>query len=328
MRRVFYAGKDRSVHFRLTQPGDFQAALAFVPLAYRYAPRVRDALPELWSSLLRSGQLTSGVVEDPTATPGHQVLGVGLSVFVKDAFADEVLARPRPYLNAHLHELLLAGDAPVLSQREIAAQNAGSGLTLLPLHFCTNSLDVSVPDVLRALTAGQELFRILHSGYRVNRVVKEVVNVDLCRFMLSTGMLLATDYADQLPTLGLGALPESERPYLLTIRSSEMPLGSPMAAMFLAAPTRFAFSPAEQRVLLCALLRETDEEIARDLGLAQDTVRKHWKSAFQRVQSQIPGFFADNGDSHLEFNGNGRGREKRRYLLRHLQMHMEELRPN
>lgn len=316
------------MHFRFTQPDDFHAALALVPLAYRYAPRVRDALPGLWSSLLQSGRLISGVVEDPTAAPGHQVLGVGLSVFVKDAFADAVLAQPRPYLNARPHDLLLAGDAPILSQREIAAQNAGSGLTLLPLHFCTASLDVSVPDVLRTLTAGQELFRILHSGFRVNRVVKEVVNVDLCRFMLSTGMLMATDYADQLPTLGPGALPESERPYLLTIRRSEMPLGSPMAAMFLAAPACFAFSPAEQRVLLCALLRETDEEIAHDLGLAQDTIRKHWKSAFQRVQSHTPGFFADNGGSRPELNGNGRGREKRRYLLRHLQMHMEELRPN
>jgi hypothetical protein len=316
------------LHFRFTRPDDFNAALAFVPPGYRYRPTVRKALPEIWTTLLQSGQLISGVVEDPAAPAGHQVLGVGLSVFVRDAFADDVLAHPRPYLNARLHDLFVAGDSPILTRSEIASQNAGSGLTLLPLHFSTASLDVRIPAVLRTLTAAQELFRVLHAGFRVNRVVKEVVNIDLCRFMQSTGMLLVNDYAGQQVEFGLDALPESERPYLLAIRHSEMPLGSPMSAMFLVAPTRFAFSPAEQRVLLCALLRETDDDIARDLGLSQETIRKHWRSIFQRVATKLPGFFVDGDDGQHEHQGNGRGREKRRFLLRYLQLHMEELRPN
>lgn len=312
------------MRFRLTQPEDFAAALAFLPRAFCYSPTLLDALPDIWSELLRSGRLISGVVEELSAPPGKQLLGVGLSVFVSDAFADDILVNPRPYANARLHDMLLAGHSLVLNPREIAQHNLNGGLNLMPLHFCTASLNFRDPQVMRILSAAQELFRIMHAGYRVKRIVKDVVNIDLCRFMQATGMNLVCDYASAYPELGLDSLPESERPYLLSIRHDEMPLGSAMSMMFLTSPVRFRFTPAEQRVLLCALLRETDEDIAHDLALSHDTVRKHWKSIFQRVQMVAPEFFP--GDEEDKSNGNGRGREKRRHLLRYLQMHMEELR--
>jgi hypothetical protein len=314
------------LRFRLAKPTDFQAAQSFVPRAYRYSPEVLGMLPDLWAKLHGNGELISAVVEDSTAAPGQQVRGVGLSVFIEDDFADQLLARPSPYVNARLHEMLIAGESPILCAREIARRNANGGLTLLPLHFCTASVNIEDQDVLRTLSAAQELFRVMHAGFKVKRVIKDVVNLDLCRFMQSVGMQLACDYASQFPALGLDSVPESERPYLLAIRHDEMPLGSAMSMMFLVAPVRFRFSPAEQRVLLCSLLRVTDADIAADLGLSPDTVRKHWKSITQRVLEVDPHFFPENEDAG---NGeNGRGRQKRRHLLNYVQMHMEELRPH
>ncbi len=312
------------MHFRLTQPEDLPIARAFVPPAYRYSPAVHAALPDIWRALLQSGQLTSAVLESGN-NGSARVLGVGLSVFVSDAFAEACLAHPVPYLNNRLHEMILAGSSPLLDAKAIAAANQGDGLNLLPLHFCTASVDIEDPAVLPVLSAAQDLFRLMHAGFRVKRVIKEVVNLNLCRFMQSTGMKLACDYARDLPAPELAALPDTERPYLLSVQREDMPLGSPLSLMFLPAPARFRFSRAERKLLMCALLRDSDEELARDLGLSQDTLRKHWKSIFQRVIAVDPWFFPlDDGD---KLDGGQRGRGKRRHLLRHLHQHMQELRP-
>jgi hypothetical protein len=309
------------MRFRLTRPDDFVLARDFVPAAYRYGTEVRDALPAIWTGLLQAAQLNTAVLEDPSLPHKDRLRGVGLSVFVTDEFADDVLRSRAPYLNARLHEMIRAGRSPVLTQREIAKANTNGGLTLLPLHFATPSVDCGDPVVMRTLTAAQDLFRLVHAGYRIKRIVKEVVDVNLCTFMQSAGMRLVTDYADTPAADRLRGVPPHERPYLLAIDHADLPLGTSMSMMFITGEVRFCFSPAEQKVLLCALLHETDEDIADDLGLSLDTLRKHWRSIYQRVLFVDPLFFPDQPRE------NGRGRGKRRRLLRHLLMHMEELRP-
>jgi hypothetical protein len=306
------------VRFRLTRPEDLTAACDFAPAAYRYSPAVRKALPAIWGDWLQAGQLNTAAIEDPDLPAGQQLRGVGLSVFVTEAFADDVLASRTPYVNARLHDMVRAGQSPVLTRRQIAEANTNGGLTLLPLHFATPSLDIADPIVMRTLAVAQDLFRLVHAGYRIRRIVKEVVNVHLCQFMQSTGMRLLTDYSDRP---ALEAVRPEERPYLLAIDHADLPLGSAMSLMFVAGEARFRFSPAERKLLQCALLYESDEEIAADLGLSLDTLRKHWRSIYQRVLVVDPAFFPDEPEK------NGRGRGKRRRLLHYLNQHMEELRP-
>lgn len=309
------------MRFRLTKPSDLVLARDLIPAAYRYAPPVRDALPRIWTEMLKAGQLNTALVEDPALTPDERVRGVGLSVFVRDRFADEALAAPTPYLNARLHDLIVAGRSPVLTRREIAEANANGGLTLMPLHFATRSLDVGIPYVLRTLTAAQDLFRLVHAGFHVRRVIKEVVNIDLCRFMQSSGMRLITDYGDTAAAERLRGVNPHQRPYLLAAEHAEFALGTTMSMMFIVGDARFRFSPAEQRVLQCALLHEHDDDVAADLGISLDTLHKHWRSIYRRVQFTDPAFFPDEPERDR------RGRGKRRHLLRYLTLHMEELRP-
>jgi hypothetical protein len=307
------------MRFRLTQPNDFGAARDLVPAGYRYSSKTREALPRIWTELLRAGALNTAVVEDPALPQPERLRGVGLSVFVTDDFADEALRLREPYLNARLHEMILGGRSPVLTQAEIAKGNTNGGLTLMPLHFATRSLDIGIPDVMRTLTAAQDLFRLVHAGCRVKRVIKDVVNIDLCRFMQSSGMRLVTDYKGALPDSA--DLDPHQRPYLLAAEHAELALGTTMSMMFITGEVRFRFSPAEQRLLQCALYHEHDEDVAADLVISLDTLRKHWRSIYQRVQFADPLFFPDEPDR------NGRGRGKRRHLLRYLTLHMEELRP-
>ena len=281
------------MRFRLTRPEDFCVARNFVPAAYCYAPEIREALPAIWAALDEAGQLNTAVVEDPALPAQARVRGVGLSVFVDDCFADAALASPIPYLNARLHELIRAGRSPVLDRRRIADANRGEGLTLMPLHFAAPSFDTADPEVMRTLSAAHDLFRIVHAGYRVKRIVKEVVGIDLCRYMVASGMHLRTDYRDLASGARLAGLGPDRRPYLLAVEHCELPVGSFHSMMFISGEARFRFSPAEQKLLLCALLHETDEDIAADAGLTLDTLRKHWRSIYQRVLFVDPLFFPD-----------------------------------
>jgi hypothetical protein len=309
------------MRFRLARPEDFEIARGFIPLAYRYSPAMLEGLPAIWSALLGSEQLITAVIEDPGLPAPQRVRGVGLSVFVDETFADTVLADPVPYLNARLHEMLAGGRSPILTHAQMVAANTGRGLTLLPLHFATPSIDVSDPGVLRLLAAAQDMFRMVHAGYRVRRVIKEVVNIGLAQFMESSGMRLFSDFLDTPAAGGIMKLAASERPYLLAADHSNFPLGSALSMMFNTGEARFGFSPAEQKLLQWALMYDRDEEIARDLKMSLDAVRKHWRSICERVQRVEPLFFAE------EPREGSRGRGKRRHLLQYLLTHMEELRP-
>lgn len=306
------------MRYRATKPADLRIARDFLPAGYRYSPELRDALPQIWERLLRSGQLNSMVLEGPDQC----VLGMGLSMFVADYFAERELAAPRPYLNARLHEMIRAGHSPVLDQRAIAKGNSEPGLTLMPLHFCTASFDTSDPEIIRILLAAQDTFRITHAGFRVKRMLKEVVGINLCRYMVSCGMNLHCDHASDAKIRGLA---EDEHPYLLAVNHAEMPLGSTLSTMFAPTSRRFHFSPAEQKLLRSAILLEADEDIAAELNLSRDTLRKQWRSIYERVRHVDPLFFPE--DAVLAQDDGVRGRGKRRHLLQYLQLYMEELRP-
>lgn len=312
------------MRYRLTQPKDLLIAQSLLPSAYRYSSTTFDALASIWKEWLISRQLIGAVIEQSEPNLPDQVLGIGLSVFVTDAFVDNLLSAPVPYLNARLHDMILAGESPVLTANQIAKDNLGDGLNLIPLHFLTP--DEMIHDSAKKLSASQDLFRIMHGGFKVKRIIKEVVNSFHCQLMQNTGLKLMCDYALSHPEYGLEKLPVEERPYLLTLSYEEMPIGGPMWVMFTTTPVRFFFSPAEQRLLLCAILRDSDKGIASDLCLSEDTIRKHWKSIFQRVLDVDASFFLE--ESQPKVIEGTRGRGKRRYLLRYLQQHMAELRPH
>lgn len=311
------------MRFRMTQAADFSNVLEMMPPSYRYSPEILKNIPKLWTNLLRDGSLLTVVFED---TASGEMLGMGVSAFLNDDFVDEQLANPTPYVNKRIHEMLMAGNSPILSANEIGEANGNSGVNLMPMHFFTPPPDFSNPETLKVLAAAKDLFRIMHAGFNIKRILYEVVDINLMRAMQAAGLTLLSDYADADPGFGLEKVPEEIRPYLLYASHEDLPMGSDIALMFIKSPVHFHFTPAEQKILLCAMLRENDEEIASDLHIAPDTVRKHWKSIFQRVQDSNPTFFEDGSESKA--NEGTRGRGKRRQLLRYLQLHMEELRPH
>src|SRR5687768_3068008 len=98
------------MYFRLVRPEDFSSCTALLSPAFKVSPRIRAALPVLWSRLLTAGQLNGGVVIDPGANGAQSIAAFGMSAFVDDAFVEDHAAAPRPYLSARIYQRLLSGD--------------------------------------------------------------------------------------------------------------------------------------------------------------------------------------------------------------------------
>jgi DNA-binding CsgD family transcriptional regulator len=95
-----------------------------------------------------------------------------------------------------------------------------------------------------------------------------------------------------------------------------------LSSLFHPPSPQIGFSPSEQRVLVHALLNQSDAEIARRLGLSLDAVKKVWRRIYDRVSRRLPYLVADERKS-----GRGRSSEKRRHVLEHVRAHPEEVRP-
>jgi hypothetical protein len=304
--------------FRAMRAGDVDDCVALIPAATGIDATLKSSLPTLWRELLREERVNGGVVVDAPAS--DRVLAFGLTAFVDDAFIAEYVAEPRPWLAALLYEGVQSRHGVLLAPSDVRTANAAGALNLVILHFCLG-VDLGTPEGQATVAAAEAGFRLTNVGHRVRRVLQEgYTPVD--RMMLgSAGLRLKCDYAGQV-----GGLSENGRPFLMGLFSEDPEsrlLGTAAASLFQYSEPRFFFSLGEQRVLTRAVLDESDEEIARELGLSMAAVRKTWRRVYDRVDDTDPELWVANVDK----TESTRGKEKRRSLIRYLRYHLEELRP-
>jgi DNA-binding CsgD family transcriptional regulator len=100
---------------------------------------------------------------------------------------------------------------------------------------------------------------------------------------------------------------------------------SSIGSLFHYDPPRFGFSGSEQRLLISALAGGTDEELSSDLGISLSTVKKTWRSVYDRVSACLSDLIP--GNSRPGGEASKRGRDKKQHLLTYLREHPQELRP-
>ena len=308
---------------RFTRQSHLPACASLIHPGLAPPDRLRARLPSIWGRLLEKEQMISLVIEDPGASGFRAVVGFGMSVFASDAFLAAYLAAPHPHLAARIYEELEAGRSPILSIEQIRQANSTSGLSLIVLHFGQREIDPRDPETMAALAMAHQSFRLAHEGYRINRVLHEACG-DQLEVLRAGGHLVKSDFA-----AAYGSKPPTpeRRSWLCGLyrddRETWLP-GATLAFLFRPLQVKFGFTAAEQRILLRALVEEvSDEEIAADLGVSVDAVKKLWRSVYHRVSAAESGIFGRHNDD----NRSTRGRERRRHLLAYLQSHLEELRP-
>lgn len=307
-------------------PENLAGALALLPPGLPFSPDLRAGLPDLWRQLLSRGQLHGMAIEDAARPPGQRVVGLGLSGFLDVDFADRFARQPFPYATTAIYETERRGDRVLLTETELAAPNADGSLTLFVLHY-GQAVWFDDPQGLAILAMGHAAFRFAHEGYGIARVFQEAYGPQR-DFLRAGGFLLKSDYA-AWHDAAAPTPPPDQRPYLMGLDRNDpesvLP-GTTVSFLFQRRPARFGFSPAEQRVLLSALVVESDPHIAERLQLSPNTLKSTWRSIYDRIQRIDP---ALAGDDHAtpRVEVATRGREKRRRLLEYLRLHMEELRP-
>jgi hypothetical protein len=311
--------------FRRGMARDVPYCLELLPEGTRLDAEIRRQLPELWKRLLATEASTLTIVEDMERGYPDNIEGFGLSVFVTDAFAHGFGAAPQPYLSALLYSRMLAGEQIVLTSEELTAANTTTGINVVVLHFGLRHADLDEPRTAHALAAGSAGFFFFHSGFRINSMTNEVYGEQQRRYMQSGGFRLAKDWREERPADFSEHSPE-QYPCLFMLQREWVAAGAvnPLSQLFFSPAPRILFPAIERHILERALLNEPDSEIAANLGLSSETVKKTWASIYQRVGKRAPYLMPP---AELSLSGR-RGPEKRRHLLGYLRMHLEELRPS
>ena len=316
------------MYFRLFRSSDLPVCAPLVEPGFKVSAALRAALPALWQRLFVGEQLHGGVVVDPDLSGPESIVAFSMGVFVDDAFVTDYLRAPSPYPAALVYEHILAGRSPVLATKDVAASNSSGNLNLLILHFRIRHPTLDDDRARAVLTLFQSSFRLSYEGYHMKRVLQEAYGAEQLPFFTAGGFLLKSDYASHAEQGGVQTPPGEPRPYLMGVYRDDPHtryLGAQVSYLFQHVEPRFHFSAAEQRVLLRALMDESDEAISDTLAISHDAVKKTWRRIHDRVVDVVataPDLFDDLVDADAT-----RGKETRRRLLHYLRYHLEELRP-
>jgi DNA-binding CsgD family transcriptional regulator len=283
-------------------------------------------LPAFWQRLIETNSLAGfALLENDESPAGDHRAGFAMSAFARSEFVQSLWDRPVPYFVSALLEHERHGNSALLTFDEVRAANSGAGLHLVVLHTVFRHRDLAHAETRRLIPVIGYAFFHAHAGYRLLSITAEYYGEQLRDFMQAGGYRVVDDFASE------ARLRDSAfRPVLVRrLREDASLAPHDPAALHLFHPEspRFFFTPAEQRVLLQAVLGASDRRIAAELDLSTETIRTVWDSVYTRVSRTSATLLSGASGEFGDVTSGARGTEKRRELLEYLRQHMEELRP-
>ena len=276
----------------------------------------KRAALRVWNELLSSPSFLGMVIESEPPIAGHRIVGCGLGVFVSPHFADQEIADPRPGLNARIVASCEAGQTVVMNYEDLGLGNATNGVDFVNMYGTWREEVSTQQDLSEVQALMTTSFLETHAGYRLNRVLKEVIGVSRMGFARATGIWRV-----------VAQFPETDSALFKVISREiafEMPY-SAAAVMYNYREPVLGLAKADQQLLIAALKGGTDTELARQLGVSLTSVKKGCLSVFARfedVRPELPDNFASKTADHPR-----RGPQKRHHVLSYVRVHPQELRP-
>jgi len=291
---------------------DLAEARALLPGWLAMDAGLRAELPRLWTRLLGQPGFSADLIEDLSRPPGERIVGLGMSVALDAGWQARMRDDPPMHAGAAWYRDFLDGRTAPLDDRALGRANAAGEVVMLVLHYAQAAIDPTRSDVQQVLIAAMQLFRVAMGGLQLRAVWQEALG--------EGGDYLQGMGLKRRSTRGPG------RPDLYGLDRDEaarMFPGPPARDVFQFVPPVLGFSAAERRVLRLAVAEMADPEVADEIGVTGHTLKKVWKSVFQRAGDALPDLF----EAGAPEPGGTRGPEKRRHLLQYLRQHPEELRP-
>lgn len=252
-------------------------------------------------------------------TDGDVPLACGASVFLDDAWASRYSEAPAPALPLCLAEAFLSGHTPILDNRGLAAANAGAGAALAAWgqgYRRTRATEPCEPLILAALIRE---FLHAHQGYRITRIVNQVIgepNIQVLLLAAPFSLRHRMEFVSEDGTRTPSAL------FDIT-RAEAGQHCSPLLPAFLYNPPRLFFTPAEKALLRAAMRGEPDLALAQRLGVQVSAVKARWARIYHRTARYMPDLVAPTPHAPRH----SRGAQIRHRLLEFLRNNPSELTP-
>jgi hypothetical protein len=277
-----------------------------------------------WKKLVKSASFKSVVIEAEQPIAGNRIVAFGSSVFVSRQFAEDEIANPRPGLNERIIASLDSGYPVILTDDELREQNSYGGLNMVVLFTSWRreglTLDQIAAIKLDLAVAGVERF----SGYRLERMMLEAMDETDVEYIESTGVYeMIGNFESSSASNSVNGWAPRRGLFVIDKVSAKSTVGSVAAIVFHFTPPIFRFRRGEQQLLVAALGGLTDPELAEELEVKIEALKKRWASIYARVAEIMPNLLpqSDNDPDQK------RGPQKRHHLLAYLRHHPEELRP-
>jgi hypothetical protein len=270
----------------------------------------RDRAIAIWRELLGYRGFNSCVVESPDF-PGR-ILAFGASVFVTPAFATEEIERPRPGLNSRVMASIANGASVLRSEADLYDTRADEPLDVLLLNGMWIAEGLSAEQLGNVQMTLAFSFVDCHLGYRLNRLFVENVGKAQRENHENSGVWKITQ-----------RFPDSERALsVMTRKDAYSVSGSIGALLFQYEEPKLGLRESEKHLLVEALTRRSDVELAKAMNLSPATIKKRWQALFERIADTHPEMLPEkNGGTE------SRGPQKRHHILTYVRAHPQELRP-
>jgi hypothetical protein len=313
--------------FRRTRRVDLPACLPLISDRALYDEDALRHLASMWNEIIARGIGESAVVFE--RGPAERIVAFGMSVFIERSYADQLAARPEPFIAREMLRCWRAGRAPFLDESGVARATASDGVDLLVLHQgFAEPWDAGAMGEVRLELA--QAFLGTHAGLRFRSFTHEMypnaAEGDAATFgspshraAIAGGFIIRAAFEPNLSrpepaTFVIGITRDEAR---------QQPGHYAPDVMFgWDDRPRYGLDAASRRILKLALDGATDETIAEDLYLSVGAVKKRWRAMFERIETIDPNVFRSADGS-----GGRRGAELRRHVVRFVRNHPEELYP-
>jgi DNA-binding CsgD family transcriptional regulator len=273
----------------------------------------RKLTPALMVKLIQEKAI-SGLLIEKSHSSGNlskaQLVTLGISAAIDLATAQHYLDQPpTDSIVDVLYEREIQNKPVFLRPTEVALANAGDGLALIPLHYSAPPGDPTSADVQESVMLIQSSFRYHNGGNHCRLLLHPSPSNTLSKESLIAQGFKPVGDGSHLLTFDLAMLKSLPFHPFSCLQRNKLPI--------------FGFTAGEQDLLMLALFGRSDVDIAEDLHITRETVRKRWRAIYQRI--------SDHPEEHLFPNlgmsETTRGPEKKSVVLRYLDSNLMEIRP-
>ena len=255
------------------------------------------------AELVGSDGLTMCVLENPEAKTPITMGGFG---FLERTFIEQALTVEGRSLLEQAFDAESRSTPTFLDRRQIVRGNRDRDLEMI--NFMAAPPKEGVDRVLW-VSAVYDAWQFFVKGFQLNGVWQENTSPHLDEPLLSAGYKVVRRFK------------RSSSEVVTLFHTSRSDGGGMMGSLIASVMTSplpvFGFTRSEQRLLECALLDNTDQEIAEMLGVTPGAIKKRWRNIHTKVTRREPG----------TLSGIASALGRRRAILGRVRPRLEELRP-